>query len=541
MTKLIIPKGTEEIEEDEYVGDDEITEVVIPSSVKVIGDHAFENCENLEEVTISDGVEEIGYGVFRGCESLWEIHIPKSVKSMESQGFIDASITVDPENPYLDCRDNCHAVIETKTNRLVCGTNDTVIPESVTSIGHDAFYGCPGLTSITIPESVTSIGEFAFGECYHLESIVIPKSVTAIYERTFYMCEKLESITIPASVKSIAPDAFLECSPKLTVYLSQDSTISEDDEAFANCEVIRIEEDTTPNQKSTITIPKGKKKIIEKEFQNREDITSVVIPDSVTEIGCLAFSGCTGLTSITIPESVTKIGVDAFDDCTGLTSITVDTKNPVFDSRDNSNAIIETKTNILVCGCKATNIPDSVTKIGRTAFYGCTGLKEITIPDSVTEIESFAFNGCTGLTSIDIPNSVTEIGYAFRGCTGLTTVILHKPKGKIKIDKDAFEDCGKVKFIVQKPTPAKAASPQAKKPAGEGAAAATDAIPVIMTGSPKKFGFATKADFLAQHPEYVETTEWKQCKILFTDDLASTSSKMKKAESLGIEIKTYGE
>ena len=139
----------------------------------------------------------------------------------------------------------------------------------------------------------------------------------------------------------------------------------------------------------------------------------------------MAFIYCEGLTSIVVPNSVTEIGQEAFGNCPGLTSIVVESGNPRFDSRNNCNAIIETTDNELIAGCKNTIIPNSVTKVGNFAFKGCESLTSIVIPNSVTEIGDRAFDGCGGLTSVNIGNSVTEIGdWAFEGCTGLTSVVV---------------------------------------------------------------------------------------------------------------------
>ena len=175
-------------------------------------------------------------------------------------------------------------------------------------------------------------------------------------------------------------------------------------------------------------------------FLDCSGLTSVDIPNSVTYIGYGAFSDCSGLTSVTIPNSITSIGNSAFYGCSGLTSVTVDNNNGTYNSRNNCNAIIETSTNSLIVGCKNTIIPNSVTSIGNSAFYGCSGLTSVTIPNSVTYIGISAFERCSGLTSVTIPNSVTSIGEAaFYGCSGLTSVTI--PNSVTSIGKYAFEDC----------------------------------------------------------------------------------------------------
>ena len=161
------------------------------------------------------------------------------------------------------------------------------IPDSVTSIGQEAFVGCTGLMSVTIGNGVTSIGDYAFNDCTGLTSIAIPDGVTSIGWSAFKGCTGLTSITIPNNVTSIGTEAFRGCTGLTSVTMGN-SVTSIGGGAFYGC----------------------------------TGLTSIAIPDGVTSIGGAAFRDCTGLTSVTIGNGVTSIGGSAFDGCTGLTSIT---------------------------------------------------------------------------------------------------------------------------------------------------------------------------------------------------------------------------
>ena len=171
-----------------------------------------------------------------------------------------------------------------------------------------------------------------------------------------------------------------------------------------------------------------------------------LIPGSVSTIARWAFGWDDSITSITIPKSVTKISTNAIISCEALTSIVVESGNPVYDSRNNCNAIIETGTNKLIVGCKNTVIPESVTEIGNSAFNYLTKLTSITIPENVTAIGSQAFHECKSLTSITIPDNVTAIGsQAFGFCTALKNVTIGN---SVKtIGSSAFSGCKSITSI----------------------------------------------------------------------------------------------
>ena len=382
LTSVTIPNSVTSIGVGAFAGCNGLTSVTIGNSVTSIGVSAFAGCSGLTSVTIPNSVTSIGVGAFSGCSSLTSVTIGNSVTSIGNQAFSGCSsltsIVVSNDNTYYDSRNNCNAIVETSTNTLITGCQNTVIPNSVTSIGERAFYNCSVLTSVTIPNSVTSIWNSAFYGCSGLTSVTIPNSVASIGGSAFQGCSGLTSVTIGNSVTSIGGSAFEGCSG-LTSVTIPNSVTSIGNQAFYNCSSL-----------TSVAIPNSVTSIGNQAFYNCSDLTSVTIPNSVTSIGYQAFYNCSGLTSVIIGNSVTSIGQYAFRNCIGLSSVT---------------------------------IGNSVTSIGQYAFCDCSGLTSVSIPNSVTYIGNSAFYGCSGLTSVTIGNSVTSIGNnAFDYCSGLTEI-----------------------------------------------------------------------------------------------------------------------
>ncbi len=346
---------------------DLITSITISNSVTTIGEDAFSYCNGLTSITIPNSVTTIDYGAFRNCEGLTSIVIPNSVVFIGVYAFNCSGleqIIVDSGNTVYDSRNNCNAIIKTSTNKLVRGCKNTIIPNSVTSLGDGAFSNCSNLSTIEIPNSVTSIDSYAFSDCSGLTSIVIPNSVTSIESGTFSGCSGLTSIEIPNSVAFIGQSAFWDCT----------------------------------------------------------SLTSIVIPSSVTSMGHNPFAGCNGLEQITVDSGNTVF--DSRNNCNAI--INTSTNKMVVGCKNSfiPNTVTSLGEAFYRCSSLTTIvIPNSVTSIDSWAFSNCSGLTSISISNSVTSIEEYTFSGCSGLISVTIPSSITCIGgCAFSGCMGLISI-----------------------------------------------------------------------------------------------------------------------
>ena len=378
------------------LGEETRTRFSIPSvhnglPVKVIDSIAFYKKNNIVQVVLPDSIEKISYKAFYQCSELKEVVLGNGLLTIEEQAFRE------------------------------CGKlSNMIIPDSVTNIGAEMFYGCSSLTSVTIGNGVTNIGDSAFYGCSSLTSVTIPYSVTSIGYKAFSGCDKL--------IKTVKGVSYV-------------------DKWVIDCEtsVTKVE-----LKADTVGIAYGV-------FQYRGSLTSINIPDSVTSVSEYAFYDCRSLTSVTIGNGVTSIGHYAFFNCESLTGVYITDIaawcNIKFDNYDSNPLSYAGKlylNNELVTDLV---IPDSVTSIGKYAFYGCRSLTSIMIPDSVTSIGNGAFNRCGSLINIEVSKNnnyyKTIQGNLYSAdeknlilyASAKMDVSFVIPDNVTSIGKDAFYDC----------------------------------------------------------------------------------------------------
>ena len=380
-----------------------ITSVTIPDGVTSIGKQAFYECFGITEMTVAATVPPtMGTNAFTGVSQSIPVYVPlealdaymaadgwKEFSGLQAKGF--SSFTVD----NLNYRVTGSTAVEL-TGYVTKPTGILDIPATVsyegknfdvTAIGDEAFGYCSGITLLTIPNTVKTIGVNAFYLCTGILELTIPDSVTKIGNYAFSYCDGIKQLTIGNGVTDIEFNAFYRCDQLQQVALGNNvATIG--DEAFGSCKQLK----------------------------------QISIPESVTDIGAGAFGNCPALTAITVAEGNTAYcsdgGILFSKDKTTLvqypagkpeTSYTIPAGVTAVQGGAFSGTALTSVT-----------IPESVTVIGRNAFYLCEALTAATVPDGVTSIENGTFSYCSALTKVTLGNGVTNIGTrAFSGCTAL--------------------------------------------------------------------------------------------------------------------------
>ena len=492
LASVTIPSGVTGMEGGVFRGCSSLTSVIIPNSVTYMGAYTFQDCTELTSVTLSsnltsldnstfqgcislsaitipENVNYIGASVFSGCSSLTSIVIPSSVNTIGTSLLSGCSslmsIVVDEGNTFYDSRNHCNAIIATSSNELICGCNTTTIPEGVSAIRRNAFYGLDSLKTITIPQSVTSIDDYSFTDCYGLANISVdeanpkydsrdncnavietatnrlivsstnmmlpsgissynqnalrncvtlrlPDDMKTVSSYTFNYCDKLVTLIVPSGVTKIEEGAFNGCSSLKTL-------IFEDGTDDLNLGVAYPSYYSKPqwfamSPLDSVYIGRELKYVFSvsggtfsySPFREKETLRTVVFGNDVTTIPNALFNGCVNLNSTVVPERMDSIGFSAFYGCENLTSF---------------------------------NFPQGIKTIGSSAFYQCKNLESVNIPASVTAICEQAFYGCEKLSSLVIPGSVAQIDRgAFGMCTNLSDLVFQDGSSPLTIREESY-------------------------------------------------------------------------------------------------------
>ena len=509
-TSLVIPSTLDgytvvAIGKDVFKNNTRLRMVVFPDTVTKIGNYAFYGCTNLSSITFGDGLVELGTKSFYGCTSLTAISLPDSVTRI-SYGAFDkctrlANVKLSQNLEQLDGRafSGCDALTSITIPKKVATSYKADISDYGYTGGRGAFNGnanlksvtfeegstviagnllanCPGIETIVIPDSVTEIGEYAFYHCINLKDVKLSSALTTINTRAFNDCIALPEIEIPDSVTRISYGVFDGCTALADVKLSR-NLVQLDGRAFSGCDAltsITIPKKVATSYKAdisdygytggrgafngnanlkSVTFEEGSTVIAGNLLANCPGIETIVIPDSVTEIGeyafyhCInlkdvklssalttintqAFNDCSSLLAITVPDSVTSMGSAVFANCTSLADVTL----------PNTRQIIMSRTFESCSSLEKIVLPETVTRIQENAFENCTALKEIVWSKALTTIDANAFLNCDALVEVSIPATVTSMGnHVFRDCDALTTVVI--PDSVTSMGTNVFYDC----------------------------------------------------------------------------------------------------
>ena len=439
----------------------------IPAKVRTINNYAFANC-GIETVIFEEGslCQKIGDAVFANCVNLKNINIPESVKTLGNCVFVNCM--------SLESLDLSQFTSVGRTLISGCSSlKSIVLPDYMTELSDSYLEDCASLEYCILPTKLIKIGNEAFRGCSNLKKIDFPESLTTIMYNAFENCKSLSSIKIPSNVTIIAGHAFSKCQNLKEFFLSDNENITIGFGCFEDCknlETIRLNAKKIKLEPyflqntavSKITISSITESLTGEFWDNngRGTWTGSLVnefvfesPSHLTSVGNNAFAGAQ-ITSLVLPETVTELYGGIFYGCTALfdweipshvkklASGSVFIGSSIIEPKISKDAHLEYIGDDAFSGISGLTEVDisEATYMGEYVFYNCADLQKVKLPANLTKLPGYTFYGCPLLETVELPESVTEIGFgAFGGCNSLSSVNTSNVK---TIGGEAFEDCG---------------------------------------------------------------------------------------------------
>lgn len=407
-----LPQSLKRLLKNVFQGCTSLKHISFPQEITYLGRFLFSGCTSLEEVFLPPSLEKLEFNMFEGCCNLQAIQIPEPVTSIGP-----------------DCFAHCTSLTE------------VVLPEQLEIIGGGGFLGCTSLTSMVLPENIKSVQGAAFAHCTSLCQINWPDHVDAEdwyasqpYPH-FYQCNQLTEVQVNVR----------KCNDLLEIFATTpwlDAQRSEDEDGFCIIDGHLI---LCEKWEDHVVVPEGVTSISNMAFHENNTLVELTLPHSLTAIADNCFEGLKSLTRVHLPPTLTAIGDFAFSYCTNL-------KDCIFPPSLTSigdNAFQK-------CGFTQITIPNSVKKLGKTAFGSCASLSQVVLESQEIELGN-AFIGCKALTHLNTPPLI-QIPYgttvitkgSFRGCSAMTKIQL--PNTVHTIEKNAFRSCKNLKEIILPPS-----------------------------------------------------------------------------------------
>ena len=449
VTEITLPEDLVELQNYAFAGFSKVTNINFSNNLEKIGNYAFYNCSSLQSLILPESLNSIGLEAFYGCTGITRLELPSQLGHVASSAFENCS---NLENIYYYGNIESWCNINLKStpvpqamrfymkdeNQEWAEVSEITIPNTITEIKENTFYGFTSLNKVHLHDSITSLGMNAFRNC-GISSITIPKTLTNFDYYAFEDCNNLQTVYYDGTINDWCNNEFH--------YLTS-NPMNKASEFY-------IKNGNEYNKITTIDIPNNMTEIKDYTFYGFEQINELNIPNNITTIGRESFAYCLGLIDLKIPKSVTKIKYGAFYGCSGIVNITL-TEN-LLDIEDNAFFVhdiylnTDNLSNIYFQGTilqwMSIDMDDDLMFYAEHFFLKnedtWTEVTKIDIPEGVIEIKNLSW--FDNLINITLPSSIITIGN-FNGCDKLENISI--PEGAKKINQKAFYWCSNMEYII---------------------------------------------------------------------------------------------